>query len=251
MPQWNPWHGCHKFSEGCQHCYVYRMDERHGKDASIVTRLKTMNLPIAKKRDGSYKIPSGEVLYTCFTSDFFVEEADAWRKEAWAMIKERSDLHFFMITKRIHRFMDCIPDDWEDGYENVTICCTMENQKQVDLRLPIYLKMPIKHKQLICEPLLSDIDFHGMLDESIEQITAGGESGNEARPCDYAWILHIREQCIEKGISFYFKQTGARFIKDGRLYRIQRKDQHRQARKAGINVDAQIPRDFIKENKYE
>ena len=71
------------------------------------------------------------------------------------------------------------------------------------------------------------------------------------RPCNYAWILHIRKQCIEKGISFYFKQTGARFIKDGKLYRIQRKDQHRQAKKANINVDAQIPRDFIKENKYE
>lgn len=149
MPQWNPWHGCHKFSEGCEHCYVYRMDERHGKDASVVTKLKTMYLPIAKKRDGSYKIPSGEVLYTCFTSDFFVEEADEWRKEAWAIIKERSDLHFFMITKRIHRFMECIPEDWGDGYENVTICCTMENQKQADIRLPIYLKMPIRHKQLI------------------------------------------------------------------------------------------------------
>lgn len=129
MPQWNPWHGCHKFSEGCVNCYVYRMDEKHGRDASVVTKLKTMNLPIARKRDGSYKIASGEVLYTCFTSDFFIEEADAYRKEAWEMIKTRSDVHFYMITKRIHRFMECIPDDWNDGYDNVTICCTMENQK--------------------------------------------------------------------------------------------------------------------------
>ncbi|MEN6339375.1 MAG: DUF5131 family protein, partial [Clostridiaceae bacterium] len=32
---WNPWHGCHKYSAGCQNCYVYRMDDRHGKDAGI------------------------------------------------------------------------------------------------------------------------------------------------------------------------------------------------------------------------
>lgn len=24
---WNLWHGCHKISERCQHCYVYRRDE--------------------------------------------------------------------------------------------------------------------------------------------------------------------------------------------------------------------------------
>lgn len=251
MPQWNPWHGCHKFSQGCVNCYVYRMDEKHGKDASVVTKLKTMKLPIAKRRDGSYKIQSNEVLYTCFTSDFFIEEADEWRKEAWQMMKLRSDVHFFIITKRIHRFMDCIPSDWNDGYENVTICCTMENQEQVEKRLPIYLSLPIKHKQIICEPLLSDIDFHGLLDASIEQVCAGGESGNEARICEYAWILHIREQCLEKDISFYFKQTGARLQKDGKLYRIKRKDQHTQARKAGINYNAQIPQDFVKENRHE
>lgn len=236
MPQWNPWHGCHKFSQGCENCYVYRMDARHGKDAGVVTKLKTMDLPIRRKRDGSYKIASGEILYTCFTSDFFVEEADEWRKEAWAMMKERSDVHFFMITKRIHRFMECIPDDWNDGYENVTICCTMENQQQADIRFPIYHNLPIKHKELICEPLLSDIDFHGMLDESIEQVTVGGESGSNARIVQYDWILHIRQQCMEQNIAFYFKQTGARFQKDGKLYRIKRKDQHAQARKAGIDV---------------
>ena len=23
---WNLWHGCHKLSAGCKHCYVYRGD---------------------------------------------------------------------------------------------------------------------------------------------------------------------------------------------------------------------------------
>lgn len=31
MPMWNPWHECHKISEGCRHCYVYREDAAFGK----------------------------------------------------------------------------------------------------------------------------------------------------------------------------------------------------------------------------
>ena len=76
---WNPWHGCHKLSEGCRHCYVYRIDAQHGRDSSIVQKTADFDLPVRRKRDGSYKIPPGELVYTCFSSDFFVEDADEWR----------------------------------------------------------------------------------------------------------------------------------------------------------------------------
>lgn len=56
---------------------------------------------------------NGEVVYTCMTSDFFLEEADDWRAEAWEMIRKRPDLHFAIITKRIARFPVSLPDDWE------------------------------------------------------------------------------------------------------------------------------------------
>ena len=90
------------------------------------------------------------------------------------MIHRRSDLHFFMITKRPERILQCLPEDWGDGYENVTICCTMENQRRVDERLPIYRELPIRHKSIICEPLLESIDFHGGLGSWCEQVTVGG-----------------------------------------------------------------------------
>ena len=113
---WNPWHGCHKLSAGCVNCYVYRIDRLSGRDSSVVTKTAEFSKPIARDRAGNYKIPSGQTVYTCFSSDFFVEEADAWRTDAWRMIKERDDLDFFIVTKRIDRFYDCIPDDWGDGY---------------------------------------------------------------------------------------------------------------------------------------
>lgn len=143
---WNPWHGCHKLSTGCRHCYVYRGDSKHGKDSSIITKTGQFNLPVRRKKDKTYKIPSGNLVYTCFTSDFLIEEADEWRIEAWKMMRERYDLHFLFITKRIDRLSQCLPPDWGDGYDNVTICCTMENQERVDYRLPLYKAAPVKQK---------------------------------------------------------------------------------------------------------
>ncbi len=233
---WNLWHGCRKLSAGCRYCYVYRGDAKRDIDSAVVAKTKSFDLPVQRKKNGEYRIPSGTTLYTCFTSDFFVEDADPWRAEAWQMMRLRSDLNFMMITKRIDRLQASLPDDWGAGYDNVTICCTAENQDRADYRLPIYKAAPIKHKIIICEPLLERIDLQSYdIGSWAEQVVVGGESGNEARPCNFDWIMEIRNLCVESEVSFWFKQTGAKFIKDGQLYRIKRHFQHSQARKAGIN----------------
>lgn len=235
---WNLWHGCHKLSAGCMHCYVYRGDEKRGIDSRIISKTKNFDLPVQKKRNGEYKIPPGAMVYTCFTSDFFLEEADSWRTEAWEMIRQRTDLKFMMITKRIDRLHVGLPEDWGEGYEHVTICCTVENQDRADYRLPIYMAAPIKHKIIICEPLLERIDLSPYkIGDWAEQVVAGGESGYEARPCDYNWVMELHEACVENNVSFWFKQTGAKFIKEGKLYNVNRMSQHSQARKAGINFE--------------
>ncbi|MBR3289553.1 MAG: DUF5131 family protein [Clostridia bacterium] len=230
---WNPWHGCHRYSEGCRHCYVYRRDEQVGRDASVVSKTASFDLPVQKARDGSYKLPPGQTIYCCMTSDFFIEEADEWRPEIWRMMKERNDLHFIIITKRIVRFWECIPDDWGDGYDNVTLMCTVENQVEAARRLPLFAQIPARHKHIICEPLLSPIDLSPYLG-GIEAVSVGGESGPGARVCDFDWVLDLHRQCVAARVAFSFHQTGARFRKDGRIYRIPRRLQHQQARKAGI-----------------
>lgn len=170
---WNPWHGCHKISEGCRHCYVYRQDERHDKDSSEVRKTSAFNLPVRRSRDGRFKVPAGEMVYTCFTSDFLVEEADAWRAEAWEMIRTRSDLRFFFITKRIDRLMQVLPPDWGDGYENLIVGCTVENQAAADRRLPLLLGAPLRHKLIVCAPLLGPLDIAQYLTSEIEEVSAG------------------------------------------------------------------------------
>ena len=232
---WNPWHGCRKLSEGCRNCYVYRMDARYEKDAAEVRRnASTFRLPLARDRHGAYKYPAGTIFYTCFTSDFFLEDADEWRREVWEIIRARQDCRFFIITKRVHRIADCLPDDWGEDYDHVAIAATVENQQMADARLPIYLALPIRDKSIVCEPLLSPMDLSPYLTDAIGQVSAGGESGERARVCHYEWVLSLREQCVRAGIAFHYHQTGARLIKDGRLYRIPRMHQHAQAKKANI-----------------
>ena len=234
MAIWNPWHGCHKISPGCANCYVYRRDESIGKDAGIVTKTGDYNLPLKKNRQGEYKLlPEDGVVFTCMTSDFFLDVADEWRPGCWDMIRERQDLVFFIITKRIDRFEKCMPPDWGDGWNHVTIISTCENQDRTDFRLPILLDLPLKHRRVACEPMLGEINMEKYLATGlIEHVICGGESGPKARPCDFRWIQEVRRECIRCNVPFTFKQTGAVFIKDGITYHIERKDQMAQAKKS-------------------
>ena len=237
MAIWNPWHGCHKISPGCANCYVYRRDESIGKDAGIISKTGDYNLPLRKDRQGNFKLSAKDgTVYACMTSDFFLEDADEWRQGCWDMIRERTDLSFHIITKRIDRFEKCVPPDWGDGWNHVTICSTCENQDRTDYRLPILLSLPIKHRQIISEPMLGEITMEEYLKTGqIEHVTCGGESGPNARPCNFDWILKVRSECVRYGIPFTFKQTGAVFVKDGKTYLIDRKYQMSQARKSGYS----------------
>ena len=237
MPIWNPWHGCIKISPGCNHCYVYRRDAEFGRDTTQVKKTSRFDLPIQRNRKKEYKLlPEREPVYTCMTSDFFIKDADELRKEAWAMIRERSDLHFTIITKRIHRFCVSLPEDWGAGYENVTVMCTAENQSRADQRIPVLLSLPIRHKAIIHEPMLEPIQIEKYLSGGqIELVTCGGESGEEARLCDFAWILDSMNQCVKYDVPFYFKQTGTLFKKGEKIYRIDRENQLIQAARAGVD----------------
>ena len=234
MSMWNPWRGCKKCSEGCLYCYIHKGDAKRGVDTSDIVKTKDFAKPVERLKNGNYKMKSG-IVYTCFSTDFLLAEADEWRTECWQMIKERQDCTFLFLTKRIDRFMECIPDDWGEGYENVVVCCTIENQRNADHKLDIFSRLPAKHKCITAQPLLERINIEKYLDD-IELVVVGGESDRNARPPDYAWVLDIREQCIRKNVSFEFRQCGTNFIKDGKQYRIQTKDLCSQARKADIDI---------------
>ena len=234
---WNPWHGCVKCSEGCQHCYMYYLDKVRDKDGSEIYRTKAgFQYPLSRDRQGRYKVKSGEQIRVCMTSDFFLEEADQWREAAWDVIWQRRDVVFYLLTKRPQRVAQCLPKDWGDGWDNVFFNVTCENQKRADERIPILLDLPFKHKGIMCAPFIGPVSIEKYLgDGQIEQVMCGGENYDGARPCDFDWVRTLHDECVLHDITFAFIETGTVFIKDGRTYHMpDKRMQAQQAYRSGM-----------------
>jgi protein gp37 len=66
---------------------------------------------------------------------------------------------------------------------------------------------------LSVEPLLERL---GKVDlEGIDWVIVGGESGPRFRPMEPAWAREMRDQCLEAGVAFFFKQWGGLRPKSG------------------------------------
>lgn len=231
---WNPWHGCHKCSPGCKNCYVFFLDKIRDKDSNVISKNKTnFNLPLKKDRSGNFKIASGSEVATCFTSDFFLKEADAWREEAWGIIKQRSDVYFLICTKRPERILESLPTDWGEGYENVILTVTCENQQMAERRLPIFLEIPSRRRFVFVAPILEKVSLDKFLESGkIDEVAVGGESYDFARECNFDWVKDIYLSCKKYGVDFDFHQTGSNFVVDGKRYKIKHYDEYSQAKKA-------------------
>lgn len=253
---WNPWHGCVKKSEGCRNCYMYFLDKQRNQDGRRIYKVKNnFDYPLQKNKDGRYRVLSGEQLRVCMTSDFFLQEADEWRPDAWKIIGQRQDVIFFLLTKRPERVAQCLPHDWGDGWENVFFNVSCENQAMADERIPIMLDLPFKHKGIMAAPFIGPVSIKKYIGSGqIEQVIAGGENYDGSRPLNYEWVKFLYEECVDTNIRFCFIETGTYFIKDGKTYHLPDKRlQSEMAWKSGLQFAgkalefnlAQPPRDDL------
>lgn len=237
---WNPWHGCRRCSPGCEHCYMFYLDRtRADRDGGEIRSNgdALFRYPVSKDRKGNYKVRPGERLRVCMTSDFFLEEADQWRDGAWAMIRARPDVRFWLLTKRPERVMDCLPDDWGDGWPNVMLNVTAENQAMADRRLPILRDIPARHKGVCVAPWIGPVSLEPWLSEGwLEEVCAGGENYDGARPCRFEWVEALRAECVRHNTTFCWYETGTVFVKDGVTWRARSKtEQAEWAWASGMN----------------
>ena len=211
---WNPVTGCDKVSPGCKNCYADRMAKR----------LRAME--VDKYRNG----------FELTLHDDIVEEPLKWKKPRLVFVNSMSDLFhediplgfirrvfdvmrqadrhtFQVLTKRSERLVKL--NSLLDWPPNVWMGVSVENDKYV-YRVDHLRSTGAKIKFLSLEPLLGPIpslNVHG-----IEWIIVGGESGPRARPMQEAWVLEIRDKCLEAKVAFFFKQWGGkRKKKNGRL----------------------------------
>lgn len=234
---WNPWYGCTKVSPGCAHCYMFREQIRYGKNPEVVTRSKT-------KFTEPLKWKEPRLVFTCSWSDWFHEAADAWRDEAWAIIKQTPHLTYQILTKRPERIQDHLPADWGEGYPNVWLGVSVENQRHA-YRAAILSVIPAIVRFVSAEPLLGPLSLaeryyvqpkwvRGLDEEEsdvnpqqmIDWLIVGGESGDKCRPMKEEWARNLRDECAEYRTAFFLKQLGgnpdkrdnAKAVIDGQTY---------------------------------
>lgn len=243
---WNPWRGCDKVSPGCAHCYMFRDQERYGKDPSVVTRCAdgTFYAPVksrkwAETRERCIAEKGSHLVFTCSWSDWFHEDADEWRAEAWQIIRDTPRSTYQILTKRPERIAECLPPDWGEGYPNVWLGVTIENRR-FNHRAQMLEQVPAAVRFISAEPLLGPLVYDGSEDpddhpwqdvtwsddyegwsldlHGIDWIITGGESGPGHRRFDPQWALDLLHEARDTGTAFLHKQNGGpRPDSNGRL----------------------------------
>lgn len=197
---WNPWQGCHKISPACLNCYMFRDKKRWCQNPDEVVRSSRVTFEKPLSMGGPARV------FVCSWSDFFIKEADAWRHDAWEIIRAKPDLTFMLLTKRPERIGECLPEDWGNGYENVWLGITAENQKFFDLRASVLIQIPSLVRFVSVEPMLGPIRLPFWAWSYFDWIICGCESGPEARETKMAWVRNLRDQCEHFRIKFFLKQ---------------------------------------------
>lgn len=198
---WNPFTGCTPASAGCQNCYAAALAKRFN-NGDFTPRFHPERLSEIAK----IKKPS--MIFVCSVSDLFHEKhAFCDIDNVFKAMRDNPQHVYQILTKRpkymrgyfhVREYQHPIPDNWWLGV-------TVENNSTLD-RLDILRQIPTRHKFVSFEPLLEDIKNPDLTD--INWVIAGGETGTRARPCDPLWISNIWQNCMKKGIPFFFKQWG-------------------------------------------
>ena len=222
-------YGCAKVSQACNSCYAMRMAHRQvamGNYPVGVTRLGsrgpewTGNVYVDYARiphafDALPKRRPARVFVTSMADLFHRDVPDPFIETVFVEMNNRPHLTFQVLTKRPERIRPWYAASvfglsaigWPS---NVWIGTTVEDQQRADERIPALLRVPAAVRFLSCEPLLSAVvlppDFLALGQRG--WCIGGGESGPHARPTHPAWARALRDQCVDAGIPFFWKQWG-------------------------------------------
>ncbi len=141
-------------------------------------------------------------------SDFFIQEADLWRDEAWEVIKNTPHLTYQILTKRPQSIKDRLPFDWGDGYENVWLGVSVENYYYIP-RIQELCEVPAVLRFVSYEPALGPLNiWYELSNGMVDWVISGGESGPKARSPKLEWFIDLQEKCEQCGVPYYHKQNG-------------------------------------------
>jgi protein gp37 len=232
----NPWWGCTKVSEACDHCYAEPWAKRCGFKVFGPNAARRMmsdaywREPIKWNKGAAHSL--GPVRVFCGSMCDVFEDNPAVTRERQRLfltIEDTSNLTWLLLTKRPENILRLIPSRWELSWpENVWTGTTLELQKH-EKRITDLLCVPGKHFVSV-EPMLSEITLKvGWLFKyrslvsgarysnksaagdcetlpGIDWVIAGSESGPGRRPSQIDDFRSLRDQCVSAGVPFHLKQ---------------------------------------------
>ena len=212
---WNPVAGCTVTSPGCINCYAMRMARRLELMGQLkyagITRMSGGRAKwngIVKLDVDALDIPRrwtvGRTIFVNSMSDLFHKAVPfEFIQAVFNTMTENRQHTFQMLTKRSSRVAALSSKlHWP---KNVWMGVSVESQEYVG-RIDDLRRTSAGVKFLSLEPLIGPLDKLDLT--GIDWVIAGGESGPGARPIHANWMRSIRDQCLENGVAFHFKQWG-------------------------------------------
>jgi len=221
---WNIAIGCTKVDEDCKYCYMYR-DSMKGTryKPNEVTQTKTVFTSPLK-----WKEP--KKIFTSSLTDFFHEDCDSFRNEAWDIIRKCPQHTFQILTKRPERISSNLPTFWSEIKGRVWIGTSVGHMNGMTRLYDLLESGANCLYFLSLEPLHGAItlplyDTYGRdlnrykIKDALSWVIVGGESGNQNglykyRECKLEWIESIVNQCAESDIPIFVKQMGTYLSKE-------------------------------------
>ncbi len=226
----NPWTGCTNVSPGCDHCYAEAWSKRSG-------HVKWGNNPRKRTTDAYWKAPfmwqskadefsakhgRRQRVFCASLADAFDNQAEkTWRSDLFDVIRQTRGLDWLLLTKRPQNIAKMLPPDWgNEGYPNVWLGFTAEDQTRYDQRWKHLAAVPAAVRFVSYEPAIGPLRLPDVGMQP-DWLICGGESGHGARPMDPQWARDIIGDCELHGVAPFFKQWGAYenhpLVRDGGL----------------------------------
>ena len=216
----NPWIGCMRVSPACDRCYAaaiakrfgWRDNEGHDLWDVHAERKRTSEAywrgPLRWNRDALATGERRRVFCASMADIFDNHVPEAWRTDLWDLIRATPALIWVLLSKRPQNAPAMLPPDWGDGWPNVWLGTTVENNREAARRIPHLAAIPAALRFLSVEPLLEAVDLAPWF-AKLHWVICGGESGAGARPTQPDWMRNLRDQVHAAGAKFFVKQLGS------------------------------------------
>lgn len=211
--------GCVKVSPGCKFCYADGLADRYGFDVWGPKKhrrtfgdkhwAEPLKWSAAAERAGERRRVFCSSMCDVFEDHPTIE---AERAKLWPLIRRTPWLDWQLLTKRADRIRDNLPADWGDGWPNVWLGASIENNDYVS-RADWLRVIPATVRFVSYEPALGPLDKLDLT--GIDWLIFGGESGPHFRQMDVQWARDIKARCESAGTAFFFKQSAHRFTERG------------------------------------